>query len=236
MSVVRPAVIALQAVSKVYPMAGETIHALRAVSLEIAEGEYVAIVGPSGSGKSTMMNLIGCLDSPSSGAYLLSGVDVGAMSENALADVRNQRIGFVFQTFHLLPRLSAAANIELPLIYRGLPSKERAARVDRRLAEVGLAERRTHKPSELSGGQRQRVAIARALVTEPAILLADEPTGNLDQSTGQEILALFDEIHRAGQTIILVTHDPGIAERAHRVIELRDGAVTRDHAGGGRAA
>jgi putative ABC transport system ATP-binding protein len=229
-------VILLSEVSKVYPMGGEIVHALRGVSLRILAGEYVAIVGPSGSGKSTMMNVIGCLDSPSSGRYALDGVDVGGMSENQLADVRNQRIGFVFQTFHLLPRLTAAENIELPLIYAGLPAKERKARVERRLAEVGLVPRRHHRPSELSGGQRQRVAIARALVTEPAILLADEPTGNLDQTTGQEILALFDEIHRAAQTIILVTHDPTIAERARRVVEIRDGHITRDHPSSGASA
>jgi putative ABC transport system ATP-binding protein len=209
-------------------MAEEEVHALEAVSITIVEGEYVAVVGPSGSGKSTMMNLIGCLDTPSSGTYQLSGVDVSKMSENELADVRNQRIGFVFQTFNLLPRLSAYANVELPLIYRGLPAAKRKELVTLRLEQVGLWDRRSHRPSELSGGQRQRVAIARALVTDPAILLADEPTGNLDQSTGRDILALFGELHRSGQTIVLVTHDVSIAERAERIIEIRDGRITND--------
>jgi putative ABC transport system ATP-binding protein len=230
-------VIALVDVAKVYPMADEEVHALRGVSVEIMRGQYAAVVGPSGSGKSTMMNVIGCLDRPTRGRYLLSGVDVSDMSENALADTRNQRIGFVFQTFNLLPRLSAYDNVELPLVYQGLSSRERAERVERRLREVGLWERRKHRPAELSGGQRQRVAVARALATEPAILLADEPTGNLDQKTGQEILALFDELHAAGQTIVLVTHAPEIAERAERVIELRDGDVVADRPGtdrGGR--
>jgi putative ABC transport system ATP-binding protein len=221
-------VIAFTEVSKVYPMADETVHALRGVSMTIHEGEYVAVVGPSGSGKSTMMNLIGCLDTPSSGTYELSGIDVSRMTENELADTRNRRIGFVFQTFNLLPRLSAWDNIELPLIYRGLPGRARKEKVTLRLEQVGLWPRRSHRPNELSGGQRQRVAIARALVTDPAILLADEPTGNLDQNTGREILALFDELHRAGQTIVLVTHDPNIATRAERVIEIRDGSITAD--------
>jgi putative ABC transport system ATP-binding protein len=175
-----------------------------------------------------MMNLIGCLDTPSSGTYQLSGVDVSKMSENELADVRNQRIGFVFQTFNLLPRLSAYANVELPLIYRGLALAKRRELVTLRLQQVGLWDRRSHRPAELSGGQRQRVAIARALVTDPAILLADEPTGNLDQSTGRDILALFAELHRAGQTIVLVTHDASIAERAERIVEIRDGQITHD--------
>jgi putative ABC transport system ATP-binding protein len=178
------------------------------------------------------MNLIGCLDTPSAGTYELSGTDVSRMSENELADTRNRRIGFVFQTFNLLPRLSAWDNVELPLIYRGLSARRRKERVTLELQKVGLWPRRTHRPSELSGGQRQRVAIARALVTDPAILLADEPTGNLDQNTGKEILGLFAELHRAGQTIVLVTHDPVIAERAERVIEIRDGAITADRPGG----
>jgi putative ABC transport system ATP-binding protein len=221
-------VIAFRAVSKTYPMADEPVHALKDVSLTIHAGEYVAVVGPSGSGKTTLMNLIGCLDTPSDGTYELSGIDVSRMSEDDLADVRNARIGFVFQTFNLLPRLSAYDNVELPLIYRGLGAKRRRELVEKRLAEVGLTPRARHRPSELSGGQRQRVAIARALVTDPAILLADEPTGNLDQTTGREILALFDELHRAGQTIVLVTHDPAIAQRAGRIIEIRDGAITSD--------
>jgi putative ABC transport system ATP-binding protein len=222
------AVIKFHDVNKVYPMADEEVRALDGVNVTILEGEYVAVVGPSGSGKSTMMNLIGCLDTPTSGTYELSGVDVSKMTENELADVRNQRIGFVFQTFNLLPRLSTYANVELPLIYRGLASQERKELVTKRLEQVGLWERRSHRPSELSGGQRQRVAIARALVTEPAILLADEPTGNLDQTTGREILALFAELHGAGQTIVLVTHDQSIAERAERIIEIRDGRITAD--------
>ncbi|MCC7381961.1 MAG: ABC transporter ATP-binding protein [Deltaproteobacteria bacterium] len=209
-------------------MADEEVHALRAVQLTILRGEYVAVVGPSGSGKSTMMNVIGCLDRPTHGRYRLAAADVGEMSENALADVRNRQIGFVFQTFNLLPRLDAYENVELPLIYQGLGSDERRSRVLKRLEQVGLADRRRHRPAELSGGQRQRVAVARALVTDPAILLADEPTGNLDQRTGQEMLALFEALHRSGQTIVLVTHDPAIAERAERVIELRDGAVVAD--------
>lgn len=226
-----PPVIALKDVAKIYPMADEEVKALGGVNVTVAAGEYVAVVGPSGSGKSTMMNVIGCLDRPSRGTYELSGIDVSKMSENELADTRNQRIGFVFQTFNLLPRLSTYENVELPLIYAGLSGKERKERVERRLGEVGLLERKKHRPPELSGGQRQRVAIARALVTEPAILLADEPTGNLDQKTGQEILALFDVLHRSGQTIVLVTHDPAVAERAKRVIEIRDGAITADRPG-----
>ena len=220
--------IVFDAVSKVYPMAGEEVRALDAVSMSIDVGAYVAIVGPSGSGKSTMMNVVGCLDTPSHGTYSLSGTDVSSMSENQLADVRNQQIGFVFQSFHLLPRLTAYENVELPLIYRGESARSRKEKVSRRLDEVGLADRMTHKPTELSGGQRQRVAIARALVTEPSLLLADEPTGNLDQGTGQEILATFDAIHTEGQTIVLVTHEPYIAECARRIIELRDGKITRD--------
>ncbi len=226
-----PPVIALKDVAKIYPMADEEVKALGGVNVTVQAGEYVAVVGPSGSGKSTMMNVIGCLDRPSRGTYELSGTDVSKMSENELADTRNQRIGFVFQTFNLLPRLSTYENVELPLIYAGLSGKERKERVERRLGEVGLLERKKHRPPELSGGQRQRVAIARALVTEPAILLADEPTGNLDQKTGQEILALFDVLHRSGQTIVLVTHDPVVAERAKRVIEIRDGAITADRPG-----
>jgi putative ABC transport system ATP-binding protein len=228
-------VIVLREVSKIYPMAEEIVHALRGVSITIREGEYVAVVGPSGSGKSTLMNLIGCLDVPSAGAYELSDVDVSKMTENELADTRNRRIGFVFQTFNLLPRLSAYDNVELPLIYRGLSGRVRKEKVTLRLEQVGLWPRRSHRPNELSGGQRQRVAVARALVTDPAILLADEPTGNLDQGTGKEILALFDQLNNSGQTIVLVTHDPHIAERAERVIEIRDGLVTADRPGGRKA-
>ena len=223
-------VIELVQVKKTYAMAEETVRALAGVSVTIQPGEYVAVVGPSGSGKSTLMNLIGCLDRPSEGRYRLSGTDVSDMSENQLADVRNRRIGFVFQTFNLLPRLTAYENIELPLIYQGLPGGQRKERVNKRLAQVGLSDRQKHRPAELSGGQRQRVAVARALVTDPAILLADEPTGNLDQRTGQEILGLFRELHQTGQTIVLVTHDPHIAQQAERVIEIRDGLVKRDGA------
>lgn len=222
--------IELVQVKKTYTMAEETVRALAGVSVTIQPGEYVAVVGPSGSGKSTLMNLIGCLDRPSEGRYRLSGTDVSDMSENQLADVRNRRIGFVFQTFNLLPRLTAYENIELPLIYQGLPGGQRKERVNKRLAQVGLSDRQKHRPAELSGGQRQRVAVARALVTDPAILLADEPTGNLDQRTGQEILGLFRELHQTGQTIVLVTHDPHIAQQAERVIEIRDGLVKRDGA------
>lgn len=226
-------VIALSDVAKVYPMAEEQVHALRGVSVTIEAGEYVAVVGPSGSGKSTMMNIIGCLDRPTRGAYHLSGTDVSRMSENALADVRNQRIGFVFQTFNLLPRLTAYANVELPLVYQGRTAKEREQAVETRLRQVGLWDRKSHRPNELSGGQRQRVAVARALVTTPAILLADEPTGNLDQKTGRDILGLFAQLHASGQTIVLVTHAPEIAEQARRVIEIRDGEITADRPGTG---
>ncbi|MBK6687777.1 MAG: ABC transporter ATP-binding protein [Deltaproteobacteria bacterium] len=222
--------IELVQVKKTYTMAEETVRALAGVSVTIQPGEYVAVVGPSGSGKSTLMNLIGCLDRPSEGRYRLSGTDVSDMSENQLADVRNRRIGFVFQTFNLLPRLTAYENIELPLIYQGLPGGQRKERVNKRLDQLGLSDRQKHRPAELSGGQRQRVAVARALVTDPAILLADEPTGNLDQRTGQEILGLFRELHQTGQTIVLVTHDPHIAQQAERVIEIRDGLVKRDGA------
>ncbi len=222
--------IVFEGVSKVYPMAGEVVRALDDVSMSIDVGEYVAIVGPSGSGKSTMMNVVGCLDTPTHGTYSLNGTDVSSMSENDLADVRNQQIGFVFQSFHLLPRLTAYENVELPLIYRGESARARKEKVTRRLDDVGLGDRMGHRPTELSGGQRQRVAIARALVTEPSLLLADEPTGNLDQATGLEILGTFDEIHTEGQTIVLVTHEAHIAERARRIIEIRDGKITADRA------
>jgi putative ABC transport system ATP-binding protein len=231
----RPVVIALLDLARTYVMGEAEVVALGGVSLDIREGEYVSVVGPSGSGKSTLMNLIGCLDRPTRGTYALAGTDVSRMSEDELADVRNRRIGFVFQTFNLLPRLSAYDNVELPLIYQGLSSRERKRRVEARLAQVGLTDRARHRPAELSGGQRQRVAVARALVTEPSILLADEPTGNLDQKTGREILALFRGLHEAGQTIVLVTHDPGIAESAERVVEIRDGLVHADRPGRGAA-
>jgi putative ABC transport system ATP-binding protein len=198
------------------------------VSIEIQRGEYVAIMGPSGSGKSTLMNLIGCLDTPSKGSYLLNGKQVSQMNDNELARIRNEEIGFVFQTFNLLPRASALHNVELPLVYAGIPSKDRQARARAALDKVELSERTSHRPNELSGGQRQRVAIARALVNNPSILLADEPTGNLDSKTGNEIMALFDRLHAGGNTIILVTHEADIAAYARRAIHLRDGQVEKD--------
>ena len=213
---------------KTYVMGSEEIHALRGVSIQIQRGEYVAIMGPSGSGKSTLMNLIGCLDTPSRGTYLLNGKQVGQMNDNELARIRNEEIGFVFQTFNLLPRASALQNVELPLIYAGVNSKERQIRAKAAIDKVELTSRMTHRPNELSGGQRQRVAIARALVNNPSILLADEPTGNLDSKTGAEIMALFARLHDAGNTIILVTHEADIAAFAHRVIHVRDGQVEKD--------
>jgi putative ABC transport system ATP-binding protein len=213
---------------KTYVMGSEAIHALRGVSLQIERGEYVAIMGPSGSGKSTLMNLIGCLDTPSKGSYLLNGKQVSQMNDNELARIRNEEIGFVFQTFNLLPRASALRNVELPLVYAGVPVRERDERAKAALAKVELAERMMHRPNELSGGQRQRVAIARALVNNPAILLADEPTGNLDSKTGLEIMALFERLHGAGNTIVLVTHEPDVAAFAHRAIHIRDGKVEGD--------
>jgi putative ABC transport system ATP-binding protein len=213
---------------KTYTMGSEEIHALRGVSIEIERSEYVAIMGPSGSGKSTLMNLIGCLDTPSQGSYLLNGKQVSQMNDNELARIRNQEIGFVFQTFNLLPRATALRNVELPLVYAGVPSTDRATRARAALEKVELGSRMSHRPSELSGGQRQRVAIARALVNNPSILLADEPTGNLDSKTGQEIMALFARLHRAGNTIILVTHEADVAVFAERTIQLRDGRVEND--------
>ncbi len=213
---------------KTYVMGSEEIHALRGVNIIIERGEYVAIMGPSGSGKSTLMNLIGCLDTPSQGSYLLNGKQVSEMNDNELARIRNEEIGFVFQTFNLLPRASALHNVELPLIYAGVPAKDRQERAKDALKKVELEERMMHKPNELSGGQRQRVAIARALVNNPSILLADEPTGNLDSKTGVEIMALFERLHTGGNTIVLVTHEADIAAHAHRVIHIRDGQVERD--------
>jgi putative ABC transport system ATP-binding protein len=220
--------IRLQNVSRRYQMGGETVHALRDVSLEIQRGEYVAIMGPSGSGKSTMMNLIGCLDSPTSGQYELNGTSVSEMDDNQLAEVRNKEIGFVFQTFNLLPRSNALHNVELPLIYAGIPAGERRKIALAAISKVGLADRMHHKPNELSGGQRQRVAVARALVNKPSILLADEPTGNLDSKTGNEIMALFEDLSRAGNTIIVVTHEEDIARQSRRIIRLRDGLIASD--------
>src|SRR5881296_659795 len=213
---------------KTYVMGSEEIHALRGVSIEMERGEYVAIMGPSGSGKSTLMNLIGCLDTPSKGSYLLNGKQVGQMNDNELARVRNEEIGFVFQTFNLLPRASALHNVELPLVYAGVTSKDRQERAKAALKKVELSERMTHRPNELSGGQRQRVAIARALVNNPSILLADEPTGNLDSKTGLEIMGVFERLHTAGNTIVLVTHEADVAAFAYRAVHIRDGRVEND--------
>ena len=213
---------------KTYVMGEEEIHALRGVSIQIERGEYVAIMGPSGSGKSTLMNLIGCLDTPSKGSYLLNGKQVSEMNDNELARIRNQEIGFVFQTFNLLPRASALQNVELPLVYAGIPARDRLKLAKNAIDRVELTSRMTHKPNELSGGQRQRVAIARALVNNPSILLADEPTGNLDSKTGAEIMALFAKLHESGNTIVLVTHEADIAAFAHRTISVRDGQVEKD--------
>ena len=220
--------LSLRDVVKTYVMGADTVHALRGVSLDIKRNEYVAVMGPSGSGKSTLMNVIGCLDTPTSGVYSLEGQMVADMSEYQLADIRNQRIGFVFQTFNLIPRTSVFHNVELPLIYAGVSRGERRARTERAIERVGLGDRMKHKPNELSGGQSQRVAIARALVCNPSIILADEPTGNLDSKTGDEIMSVLDELHGAGQTIILVTHEDYIAEHAFRVIRLRDGMIESD--------
>jgi len=213
---------------KTYVMGGEEIHALRGVSIKIERGEYVAIMGPSGSGKSTLMNLIGCLDTPTQGSYLLNDKEVAAMNDDELARIRNEEIGFVFQTFNLLPRATALHNVELPLVYAGISGKARIAKAKVALEKVELMSRSTHRPNELSGGQRQRVAIARALVNDPSILLADEPTGNLDSKTGAEIMGVFDRLHQGGNTIILVTHEADIAAFAHRVIHIRDGQVEKD--------
>jgi putative ABC transport system ATP-binding protein len=221
-------VIRTEALAKVYQMGAEEVHALRGIDVEIRKGEYVAIMGPSGSGKSTLMNLIGCLDSPSSGRYWLAGRLVSELDDDELAYIRNKEIGFVFQTFNLLPRATALHNVELPLIYNGTPAEERIERAKKALERVDLVPRMHHKPNELSGGQRQRVAIARALVNNPSIVLADEPTGNLDSKTGEEIMSLFENLHEQGNTIILVTHEMDIAQHAHRVIFIRDGKIASD--------
>ena len=221
-------VIRLEGITREYVMGTETVRALRGVDLTIARNEYVAIMGPSGSGKSTMMNVLGCLDTPDGGAYWLNGQEVSRMVDDDLARVRNREIGFVFQTFNLLPRASALANVELPLVYAGATARVRRQRAEEALTRVGLGERMHHRPNELSGGQRQRVAIARALVNNPSILLADEPNGNLDSATSVEIMRVFGELHAQGQTVILVTHEPDIAEHARRVVVLRDGKIDTD--------
>jgi putative ABC transport system ATP-binding protein len=217
-----------EGLAKVYVMGTEQVHALRGVDLEIRRGEYVAIMGPSGSGKSTLMNMIGCLDTPTQGEYWLNGYRVSELADDALARIRNKEIGFVFQTFNLLPRATALQNVELPLVYAGLGRKERRAQAEDALQKVGLKDRMAHRPNELSGGQRQRVAIARALVNKPSILLADEPTGNLDSTTGEEIMALFGALHSSGQTIVLVTHEADIAAHARRQVHIFDGRIAKD--------
>lgn len=221
-------IIEIKNVAKVYKIGSEEIHALRDVSLQVRKNEYLALMGPSGSGKSTLMNIIGCLDTPSKGEYILNGIAVSKMLDNDLAEVRNKEIGFVFQTFNLLPRSTALENVMLPLVYAGMPKAAREKRAKEVLAQVGLENRMSHKPNELSGGQRQRVAVARALVNNPAIILADEPTGNLDSKTSVEIMGLFEEIHRNGNTIILVTHEEDIALHAHRIVRLKDGLTETD--------
>ena len=221
-------IIETHSISKRYVMGSEVIEALKSVTISVRKGEYVAFMGPSGSGKSTLMNIVGCLDTPTAGRYILNGQDVSDMSENALADVRNKEIGFVFQTFNLLPRQTALENVALPLIYAGYSKADRTEKAMQALRNVGLENRAHHRPNELSGGQRQRVAVARALVNDPSILLADEPTGNLDTKTSYEIMDLFDQIHSKGNTIIMVTHEEDIAQYAHRILRLRDGLVESD--------
>jgi putative ABC transport system ATP-binding protein len=223
-------IIHIEHISKVYEMGNEDVHALRDVSLDIGSNEYVAVMGPSGSGKSTLMNMLGCLDTPTSGTYLFKGEDVSVMRDDDLAEIRNREIGFVFQTFNLLPRATALQNVELPLVYSGTRPGERRERAELALRAVGLEDRMDHKPNELSGGQRQRVAIARALVTAPSIILADEPTGNLDTKTGQDIMNLFEQLWQQGNTVILVTHEEDVARHARRIIRLRDGLVESDNA------
>ncbi|RRJ94384.1 ABC transporter ATP-binding protein [Opitutaceae bacterium TAV4] len=223
-----PLVIEIEGVSRLYQMGSETVHALRGVDLKIHRNEYLAIMGPSGSGKSTLMNMLGCLDTPTAGRYEFAGKNVATMTDDELADIRNREIGFVFQTFNLLPRSDALHNVELPLIYAGIPRHTRLERAAQALASVSLADRMHHRPNELSGGQRQRVAIARALVTRPSIILADEPTGNLDSKTGVEIMALFEELYQRGNTLIVVTHEEDIARHARRIVRLRDGLIESD--------
>ena len=221
--------ITIKEIGRKYVIGSEVIHALKSVSLDINKGEFVALMGPSGSGKSTLMNILGCLDTPSSGTYVLNGTNVSHMSDDALAEVRNQEIGFVFQTFNLLPRSTSLDNVALPLIYAGTSKKDRDARAAQALENVGLGNRMDHKPNELSGGQRQRVAVARALINNPSIILADEPTGNLDTKTSVEIMGLLEEIHSKGNTIILVTHEEDIAQHAHRIVRMRDGLIENDY-------
>lgn len=220
--------ISIKSLNKTYVMGEEKVEALKDVTLNIEKNEYVALMGPSGSGKSTLMNLVGCLDSPTRGEYWLNGTEVSTMDDSDLAEVRNKEIGFVFQTFNLMPRLSALENVALPLVYAGVSREERLEKARKTLESVGLGDRVTHKPNELSGGQRQRVAVARALVNNPSIILADEPTGNLDTKTSYEIMGLFEQIHKAGNTVILVTHEQDIAMHAHRIVRLRDGLIESD--------
>lgn len=220
--------ISIKDIGRKYVIGAETIHALKSVTLSIQKGEFVALMGPSGSGKSTLMNILGCLDTPTKGEYILNGINVSEMTDSELAEVRNQEIGFVFQTFNLLPRSSALDNVALPLVYAGIKKEERDARALKALENVGLGNRVDHKPNELSGGQRQRVAVARALINNPSIILADEPTGNLDSKTSVEIMSLMEEIHAKGNTIILVTHEEDIAQHAHRIVRMRDGLIESD--------
>ncbi len=221
-------VIKIRNITRDFPLGNEVVKVLKGIDLDIERGEYVALMGPSGSGKSTLMNLLGCLDTPTSGSYELNGKDVSNMTDDELAEIRNKEIGFVFQTFNLLPRTTALENVALPMVYAGASKSERTERAKQVLTDVGLADRMDHKPNQLSGGQRQRVAVGRALVNHPSIILADEPTGNLDSKTSEEIMNLFNEIHKAGNTVILVTHEEDIAENAHRIIRLRDGIVESD--------
>lgn len=221
-------VIKIRNITRDFPLGSEVVKVLKGIDLDIERGEYVALMGPSGSGKSTLMNLLGCLDTPTSGSYELNGANVSHMTDDELAEIRNKEIGFVFQTFNLLPRTTALENVALPMVYAGASKSERTRRAEKVLADVGLADRMDHKPNQLSGGQRQRVAVGRALVNNPSIILADEPTGNLDSITSLEIMNLFDEIHRAGNTVIVVTHEEEVARHAHRVIRLRDGIVESD--------
>ena len=221
-------VISLRGITRDFQLGAQTVHVLKGIDLDIQQGEYVALMGPSGSGKSTLMNLLGCLDTPTAGSYHLAGRDVSRMDDNDLAAVRNKEIGFVFQTFNLIPRQTALQNVALPMVYAGASKEERIARAEEVLTQVGLDDRMDHRPNQLSGGQRQRVAVARALVNTPSMILADEPTGNLDSTTSVEIMKLFDEIHRAGNTLVVVTHEEDIAQHAHRIIRLRDGVIESD--------